>query len=169
MRVGLVVGLMMLMAVPVMAQKNDDVRREKLRRLRREYILKKYDVDKDGRLSRQERQALHRDRKARRNRLLAQFDKNKDGRLDRTERMAMRQARRTRRAVARYDGLLQRHDANKDGKLAWTEIKPKAPGRARWMRKRFIAADVNGDGIVDRAEFTAAAKRVNKLQRQPKR
>lgn len=176
-----VVGLMLVLAVPAAAKpptkaelrqfddnhdgKLDAHERrtaDQLRRLRHRYLLARYDANHNGRLDRAELAVMRAARQKRQRALLAKYDTNHDGKLDHAERVAMRAQRRVDRATTRFDGLLKRFDADKDGKLSWKEIRPKAPGRARWMKKRFVRTDTNRDGMVDRAEFAAAARRVNR-------
>jgi len=145
--------------------KLNDAERREMRaamRQRRQRMLKKFDKNNNGRLDRDERMAMRSMRRNRRQKMLKKFDTNRDGKLDRSERRALRTNRRAKRAVSRFDGLLKKFDRNKDGKLSWAEIKPKAAGRVRQLRRRFSRSDANKDGIVDRAEFIKAAHRINR-------
>ena len=89
-------------------------------------ILKKFDKDKDGKLSEDERKAAREalggggrgGEEARRAEILARFDKDKDGKLSEDERKAAREAMETRRKA-----MLEKFDANKNGKLDPDEIK----------------------------------------------
>jgi Ca2+-binding EF-hand superfamily protein len=57
----------------------------------RKTLLEKYDTNKDGKLDKSERQAMHKDRQAE---ALKKYDKNGDGKLDESERKAARADRR---------------------------------------------------------------------------
>lgn len=62
-------------------------------------ILEKYDTDKDGKLSPEERKAAGAARKAE---MLAKFDKDGDGKLDKEERKAAGEARKAE-MMAKFD------------------------------------------------------------------
>ena len=61
---------------------------------KRENIIEKYDLNKDGKLDETEREALRKDRTAER---VKRFDKNGDGKLDQQEEAAARAEFRKRR------------------------------------------------------------------------
>jgi hypothetical protein len=78
-------------------------------------ILEKFDADKDGKLSPDERKAMMAEREAA---MLAKYDADKDGKLSPEERKTMREEMEARRKA-----LLEKYDADKDGKLSPEEIK----------------------------------------------
>ncbi len=63
----------------------------------REHVLRKYDVNGDGKLDATERAAMQRDRAER----LKQYDTNGDGKLDPMERAKMRADRKAQKRAAR--------------------------------------------------------------------
>jgi Ca2+-binding EF-hand superfamily protein len=78
-------------------------------------LLAKFDTDKDGKLSPDERKAMHEERKAE---MLKKFDTDGDGVLSDDEKAAMKAARE-----AKHAELLAKYDADKDGKLSPAEVK----------------------------------------------
>jgi len=78
-------------------------------------LLEQYDADKDGKISRKERNAMMADRKAA---MLKKYDADQDGKFSPDERTAMREEMQAKRKV-----LLERYDADKDGKLSPEELK----------------------------------------------
>lgn len=66
--------------------------RREMAQKRREAMLEKYDTDKDGKLSEEERAVLNEDRKKRRAELLEKYDADGNGKLDREEIKAARDA-----------------------------------------------------------------------------
>lgn len=78
-------------------------------------LLAKFDIDKDGKLSPEERQAMHEERKAE---MLKKFDTDGDGTLSDDEKAAAKAARE-----AKHAELLAKYDADSDGKLSPAEIK----------------------------------------------
>lgn len=62
-------------------------------------VLEKYDTNKDGVLSPEERAVWQKDRAARRAARLKKYDKNGDGKLDESEKAAMRKDMEAERAA----------------------------------------------------------------------
>ncbi len=77
---------------------------------------------------------------------LRKLDKNKDGKIDAGELKAAR----TRIVKERVDNLFKELDANKDGKISREEARG-------WVKRHFDELDANKDGFVDRAELLKAA------------
>lgn len=77
-------------------------------------VLERFDLDKDGKLSPEERKAAMAER---RQKMLEKFDTDGDGQLSETEREAARAA-----FEARRQELLAKYDADQDGKLSREEI-----------------------------------------------
>ena len=75
-------------------------------------LIKKYDVNGDGKLDAAEKAAMRADFKAK---MLAKYDTNKDGKLDASEKAVMRDERQT----AQFEKM----DTNKDGQISLTEFK----------------------------------------------
>ena len=101
------------------------------------------DVNKDGKLSRDEMPRWQHGRRGHGGERWARLDVNKDGRISRDE------AKADPRLAARFDRL----DLNKDGYL------DKADRELRMKQHRdawFAAADTNKDGQLSKAEFDAA-------------
>lgn len=86
-------------------------------------LLEKYDTDKDGKLSPEEREALRKDRREmmekRRQEMLEKFDADKDGKLSPEERKAAFEAK--------HKEMLEKYDTDKDGKLSPEERKAIPP------------------------------------------
>ena len=86
----------------------------------RAQLLEKYDVNKNGVLDPEEKEAARADwqagRKEREARMLERFDANHDGKIDDSERAAMKAQREERRAE-----MLKKYDTDGDGKLSDTE------------------------------------------------
>lgn len=84
-------------------------------------MLEKFDADKDGKLSPDERKAMRaameEKREAFRAKMLEKFDTDKDGKLSDEEKATMHEAMK-----ARHEEMLAKYDANKDGKLDKGEI-----------------------------------------------
>lgn len=78
-------------------------------------VLEKFDKDGDGKLSKEEREAMREERKAK---MLEKFDKDGDGKLSDSERETMREAMKAKR-----EELLKKYDANSNGRLDPEEIK----------------------------------------------
>jgi tellurite resistance protein len=77
--------------------------------------LARFDTDKDGKLSPEERKAMHEERKAR---ILKKFDTDGDGTLSDAEKAAAKSFREVKHAE-----LLARYDTDSDGKLSPAEVK----------------------------------------------
>lgn len=78
-------------------------------------VLEKFDADKDGKLSEDERKAMREERKAK---MLAKYDTDKNGELSDTEKDAMKAD-----MEAQHKAFLEKYDADKDGKLSREEVK----------------------------------------------
>ena len=71
-------------------------------------VIEKFDADKDGKLSKEEREAARAEHEK-------QFDKDGDGKLNDEERKAMREEG--------HKKMLEKYDTDKDGKLSDEERK----------------------------------------------
>lgn len=93
--------------------------------LDRDEVIQKYDTNKDGQLSDQEKAALHADMKAKREQkhkeMLNKFDTNKDGKLDENERKAAQDAF----AEERFKKL----DTDGNGQISLSEFKAGHQGK----------------------------------------
>ncbi len=78
-------------------------------------VLEKFDTDKDGKLSQDERRAMQEARQAE---MLKKYDADGDGKLSPDERKIMREE-----AMAKRAALLEKYDADKNGRLDPAEIK----------------------------------------------
>jgi len=107
-------------------------------------LVPKYDTNKNGKLDRRERHALHRDR---RRADLKKYDKNGDGKLSKTEHADLRHGK----MVSHFERL----DKNRNAELTRAETR----GSCTPLDHHFSQADKNSDGKVTWAEFAAAAKR----------
>ena len=91
----------------------------------RDEVIQKYDTNKDGQLSDQEKTALKADMKAKHEQMkkdmLTKFDTNKDGKLDDTERAAAKDARETER--------FKQLDTDGNGQLSLSEFKAGHQGK----------------------------------------
>ena len=91
----------------------------------RAQVIQKYDTNKDGQLSDQEKTALKADMQAkheqRKQQMLAKLDTNKDGKVDDAERQAAQNAR----AEARFQKL----DTDGNGQLSLGEFKAAHQGK----------------------------------------
>ena len=85
-------------------------------------VLEKFDTDKDGKLSDDEKKAMRDEMKAQQEKrkaaALEKYDKDGDGKLSEEERAAMKADMDAKRAA-----MLEKYDADKDGKLSPSEIK----------------------------------------------
>ncbi len=119
-----------------------------------------FDLDGDGFLSDEEREAM---RQARRAEMLARFDLDGDGELSREERLAARRARFE--ASARGQELMRRFDVDGDGVLDETEQAAmdafiQAQQEAR-RAEQLAQYDADGDGALSQEE-----RQVQRDQRQ---
>jgi hypothetical protein len=91
----------------------------------RAQVIQKYDTNKDGQLSDQEKTALEADMKAKHEQMkqerLTKFDTNKDGKLDDAERAAAKDARATER--------FKKLDTDGNGQLSLGEFKAGHQGK----------------------------------------
>ena len=87
-------------------------------------LLEKFDKDGDGKLNKEEREALRAEMKERHAKALKEFDKDGDGKLDKEERKALWEAR-----------LLERFDENENGVLDGEEVEKANQARERMKRR----------------------------------
>jgi Ca2+-binding EF-hand superfamily protein len=119
-------------------------------------IMKPFDVNADGKLSAEERQAFEaamRDKA--KGDLLKKFDTNGDGVLSPEELKAARDAARARmeeKRTARFNEM----DTNKDGFLSPAEFKPPVNLPADLVTAIFNHLDKDKDGKISKTEFLAA-------------
>jgi Ca2+-binding EF-hand superfamily protein len=118
---------------------------------------KPFDVDGDGKLSAEERQAFAEAMKQQRLAdLLAEFDTDGDGKLSAEELRAAREARRARleaRRSDRFDEL----DTDDDGFLTATEFAPPGVDPTR-LQTLFDRIDSDDDGKISKEEFLAVCR-----------
>ncbi len=85
-------------------------------------MREKFDTDKDGKLSDDERKAMREEIQAmqekRRAAILEKYDADKDGKLSDAERATLKKDMDAKRAA-----ILEKYDVDKDGKLSREEIK----------------------------------------------
>jgi Ca2+-binding EF-hand superfamily protein len=85
-------------------------------------LLEKFDTDKHGKLSDDERKAMREEMKAQQEKrqaaMLEKYDADKDGKLSDAEKATMKADMEAKRAA-----ILEKYDADKDGKLSPAEIK----------------------------------------------
>jgi Ca2+-binding EF-hand superfamily protein len=117
-------------------------------------LLKQFDTDKDGKISRKEAKGQ----------ILAifdQFDTNKDGFLDRMELRALAERiQANQKGLPAKDGAGPAYDfdaldKNADGRLTKEELKGTP------LYERFAEIDTDGNGMIDRREFEAFLEREN--------
>ena len=93
--------------------------------LDRAEVIQKYDTNKDGQLSDQEKTALRADMKAKheqmKQQMLAKFDTNKDGKLDDAERQAAKNVRQEER--------FNKLDTDGNGQISLSEFKAGHQGK----------------------------------------
>ena len=125
-------------------------------RQRRQEMLTRYDADKDGKLSEEERKAMVKDHAERQE--LIRRDRNRDGRVDEQEAAAAAAERARLRgqieqARQRQLERLQKYDTNGDGELDGEELRPMF---AEMRRQRELRRyDSNNDGVLDEQETAA--------------
>ncbi|AMO71831.1 hypothetical protein AZE99_08190 [Sphingorhabdus sp. M41] len=121
----------------------------------------KMDVNGDGQLSKEDREARRADRSAKRGERFAKADTNGDGELTQAEMEAARSARRAERfARADKDGngkLSQEEAQAMHGKRGDRGMRGKGHKRGGHGMAMMRNADTNGDQKISQAEFTAAA------------
>ena len=132
-------------------------------------FMAKYDKNKDGKLSDDERKSVKADWKKRgeemKKEFMAKYDKNKDGKLDDKEKKAVREAWAAKhkewreKMRARHSGSRgsdKKKDAPKKNRAKKDSPKTdKAPSddRRAALFKRIMAADKNGDGKLNADEM----------------
>ena len=134
--------------------------REARRAQWRAEMLKRYDIDKDGKLNKAEeakrREAYERARREReeryrRERELREHDADKDGKLD-TKESAARDADRADRERRKKE-FMKKYDTNGDGHITGEEWKEAGPAMREAIRKYHTDKfDKNKDGELDEAE-----------------
>ena len=137
--------------------------------------LAPYDVDGDGQLSVEERQAFKAARKEargeRRAKVLEQFDADGDGKLNQEEREAAREAHRARIEAKRQERFAEA-DTDKNGSLSLEEFSAIPPVARRIERREnfaqrvFDRMDKNDNGTIEADEFT---DHLRKPKRGPRR
>lgn len=110
----------------------------------RQKMLARYDKDQDGRLSREERAVMMKDR---RDAILKTYDKNKNGRLELAERKVW--------ASDQRKAIFARLDSDKDGELTMDEAEKARGRRGKMLSRRFARLDSDGDGAVSASEMEA--------------
>ncbi len=105
--------------------------------------LARFDLDKNGRLDRDEHRKM---RVARHQEALAKYDKNGDGRLDRKERGNLRYDL----MVSHFEEL----DGDHDAEISRVEVE----GSCTPLEHDFDRIDTDGNGLISWAEFEAGAK-----------
>jgi Ca2+-binding EF-hand superfamily protein len=122
-------------------------------------IMKPFDIDGDGKLSAEERQAFEAAVKEKRQaELLEKFDADGDGKLSEAELKAAREAARQKvedRRTDRFDEL----DADDDGFLSTDEFKPPVNLPEALVARMFAHLDKNSDGKISKEEFLKACRR----------
>ena len=137
-------------------------------------MLKKYDIDNDGKLNEaeeakrrqaSEHAARERMERFRQERELRDHDADKDGKLNETEATARDKERADREK--RMKEFVAKFDKNGDGKLTGDEREEAAPAFREAMRKRMIAQyDKNGDGELDKGEEAARQQAWDKRRQE---
>jgi Ca2+-binding EF-hand superfamily protein len=105
--------------------------------------LKKFDTDKDGKMSPQERRAARAAHKAE---ALAKYDKDKDGKLSKSERADMLHDRVTEK----FESI----DTNSDAEISSSE----AQNSCSPLGRHFDRVDEDGNGSITWTEFEKKAK-----------
>lgn len=102
-------------------------------------MLEKFDTDKDGKLSKEEREAMKAERQkageGQRKEMLDKLDTNKDGKISPEEREAFKTDRQ-KEMEQRRKADFEKFDADKDGKLSYEEfVKLGEHHRAEMMKR----------------------------------
>lgn len=108
-------------------------------------MLAKADLNKDGKITQQEADAMHAAR-------FAEMDLNKDGFIDAAEALKFRKTKQERFMERRADGQQSGKGHPHGDHMRWGE----GPGGPRGLGM-FEDADTNKDGKVSKAEFLAAS------------
>jgi len=123
-------------------------------------FLQQYDLDEDGTLSEEERQAMKEARAERRANKRARIDTDGDGKVSKEERTAARDALRTRIMERRVKRFVET-DTDSDGNLSVEEFTT-IPAVARLAERRpeapakiYDRLDANDDGTVSSEEFVS--------------
>ena len=132
-------------------------------------MVKRYDTDKDGRISDEERRAAFAQmREQGRKRMLDRYDKNQDGELDEGERRAMREAQGQPWRDKIREWQLRDYDHNNDGELDENETAELRDAEGKFRKtmegigKRFEKRifDINGDGEITGEERAAVGQKM---------
>ncbi|MCX6846404.1 MAG: EF-hand domain-containing protein [Verrucomicrobia bacterium] len=119
------------------------------------HLLEKFDKDKDGKLSFEEREAMKADRQKaseeQRKVMLEKFDADKDGKISPEEREAI-QANRQNEMEERRKADFEKFDADKDGKLSYEEFVKLGEYHRSEMMKRFKQGGPRPPGGPDRGD-----------------
>ncbi|MBB07718.1 MAG: hypothetical protein CMN03_05595, partial [Roseibacillus sp.] len=131
-------------------------------------ILRQFDLNDDGRIDVEERQAAKEARRQaqaeRRAALIEEWDTDGDGELSREEREAAREAARNERRAALQDKREEMFEqvAGEDGCLDWNEFKHLKPFRHKpswYVASIFRRVDADDDNCISFEEFTSRLTR----------
>jgi len=132
-------------------------------------MVQRYDTDKDGRVSDDERKAAFEDmRKQGQQRMLDRFDESNDGELDENERRAMRNEQKQPWQDKIREWQLRDYDRDGDGELNPEETAELKEAEAKFktamkdIGKRFERSmfDINGDGEISPEERAAVGQKM---------
>lgn len=130
---------------------------------RHKEFLKRFDLDKDGQLSKEERKRAHASMKKRRaekftqmkkvrERFMLKFDEDADGKISKSEKeQARKETKKQMKAIR--DNLTELYDTNGDGKLSGKERKAAHIQQKQEMLKKY---DADGDGELNEDEKKVA-------------
>ena len=138
--------------------------REAQREERRARDLERYDLDGDGELSREERQAQQDERRGQRDGfmegLTSEFDRDGDGQLSIEESQNAFDTMRTRREI---DQFVQSYDSNGDGSISAADFE----SFLNDYSNQSPSADFNRDGVIDADDISAYRDMMNLSQNRP--